>query len=98
MIDGMPGIQEIGVMADWIGYFAAFCTTAALVPQALQVWHTRRTQDLSLVMFLLLCIGLVLWLIYGLILGSMPLIIANGCTLVLAGYCLYMKLTEKSRG
>jgi len=84
-------------MTDWIGYFAALCTTAAFFPQALKVWRTHRTEDLSLSMFLLFCTGVVLWLVYGLILGSTPLIIANVCTVVLAGYCLYMKLTEKSR-
>lgn len=84
-------------MTELIGALAAFCTTAAFLPQALQVWRTKRTQDLSLGMFLLFCTGVVLWLAYGLLLASPPLIAANAATLLLAGYILAMKLTEGSR-
>lgn len=85
-------------MTDWLGYIAAFCTTAAFVPQALQVWRTKRTQDLSLGMFLTFTVGVGLWLLYGIAIQSMPVVLANALTLLLAGYILYMKLTEKHRG
>lgn len=82
---------------DLLGYAAAACTTVAFLPQALQVWRTRRTQDLSLGMFALFTTGVALWLAYGLAIGSAPVWVANCLTLVLAGYILYMKLTEGSR-
>ena len=82
---------------DLLGFVAACCTTVAFLPQALQVHRTRRTQDLSLGMFSLFTTGVALWLAYGLLIGSAPVWIANACTLVLAGYILYMKLTEGSR-
>ena len=82
---------------DWLGYIAAFCTTAAFVPQAWQVYRTRQTQDLSLGMFLLFTTGVALWLWYGVRIGSAPIVIANIFTLTLAGYILAMKLSEKRR-
>lgn len=82
---------------DLIGYVAAFCTTIAFVPQAMTVWKTRSTRDLSLAMFMIFTLGVALWLAYGLMLNSLPIIIANIFTLILAGYILVMKLTEGDR-
>ena len=82
---------------DIIGYVAAFCTTSAFVPQAYRVWKTRHTRDLSLAMFLIFSGGVALWFWYGWRINSTPIIIANLCTLVLAGYILVMKITEGSR-
>lgn len=84
-------------MTDLLGYLAAFCTTVAFFPQALQVYRTRRTQDLSLGMFLLFTTGVALWLGYGVLINSAPIYVANTLTLILAGYILFMKLTESSR-
>lgn len=84
-------------MNDLIGYVAAFCTTIAFVPQARTVWKTRSTRDLSLAMFLIFTVGVALWLVYGLLLGSWPITIANIFTLILAGYILFMKITEGRR-
>lgn len=83
--------------SDLLGYVAAFCTTVAFVPQAWQVHRTRQTQDLSLGMFLLFTAGVALWLAYGVMVRGTPVVIANMLTLLLAGYILAMKLTEKRR-
>jgi MtN3 and saliva related transmembrane protein len=79
-------------LLDYAGYAAALCTTGAYVPQVLKVWRTRATKDISLRMFLVLVTGLALWLTYGVHKGEMPLILANGVTLLLAGTILYFKL------
>ena len=79
-------------LLDWTGYAAAFCTTAAFVPQVLRVWRTRSTADISLKMFLVLVAGLCLWLAYGYGRGEVPILVANGATLVLAGAILFFKL------
>ncbi len=81
----------------WLGYIAACCTTVAFVPQAWQVYRTKRTQDLSLGMFLLFTAGVALWLWYGVRIASAPVAAANAATLLLAGYILFMKATEKRR-
>jgi MtN3 and saliva related transmembrane protein len=79
-------------LLDWTGYVAAFCTTVAFVPQVLRVWGTRSTEDISLRMFLVLVTGLCLWLAYGFGKGEVPIIVANGATLLLAGTILSFKL------
>ncbi|MBR0952457.1 SemiSWEET transporter [Bradyrhizobium canariense] len=75
-----------------IGFAAATCTTMAYAPQAIKVWKTRSTGDISLGMFLVMVLGLALWLVYGLLSGDAPLVAANAITMVLAGGILYMKL------
>jgi MtN3 and saliva related transmembrane protein len=76
----------------FLGLAAAFCTTVAFVPQVVKTWTTRSTGDISLSMFLVLVIGIVLWLTYGTLLGDVPLIVANAITLILAGIILVLKL------
>lgn len=77
---------------DWIGSVAASLTTTAFVPQAWKIWHTRHTADISLGMYTLFTLGVALWLTYGILLASWPIIIANSITLLLAGAVLVMKL------
>ena len=80
------------IETDWLGFLAGAFTTAAFVPQALQVWRTRSTKDISLSMYVVFIIGVGLWLFYGVLLGSLPVIIANAVTLMLAAFVLVMKL------
>jgi MtN3 and saliva related transmembrane protein len=75
-----------------LGLAAAFCTTIAFLPQVIKTWRTRSTADISLVMFLVLVLGIVLWLIYGALLGDLPLVAANVVTLGLAGTILVLKI------
>ena len=79
-------------LSDWIGYCAAFLTTTSFVPQA---WHTFQTKDvsgISLGMYSAFTAGVALWLIYGLMLGAWPIVIANLVTLIFASTILIMKL------
>jgi MtN3 and saliva related transmembrane protein len=75
-----------------LGFAAATCTTLAYAPQCVEVWRIRSTDDISLGMFLVMVLGLALWLLYGLLSGDAPLIASNAVTLVLAGAILFMKL------
>ena len=79
-------------LLDYTGFAAAFCTTTAYVPQVIKVWRTRATKDISLKMFLVLITGLALWLTYGIWRGEVPLMLANGTTLILASTILYFKI------
>lgn len=78
--------------ATLIGFMAATLTTIAFVPQVIKVWKTRSARDVSLGMYALFTIGVALWLIYGLLIGSWPVIVANSITLILAGMVLVMKV------
>jgi len=75
-----------------IGSIAATLTTLAFVPQARLTWKSRRAEGVSLAMYSIFTIGIALWLVYGLMLGAWPVIIANFITLVLAVFILGMKL------
>lgn len=79
----------------WIGLIAGTLTTAAFVPQAVKAWATRSTRDVSLTMFLVLTVGIGLWLAYGLLTRDLPLIAANAVTIVLALAVLVAKLRFK---
>ncbi len=79
-------------MGNIIGFVAAFCTTLAFVPQAIKVYKTKKTDDISFGMFLLMCVGVALWDVYGFIIGSIPVIMANSMTLLLAVYIFIMKI------
>jgi MtN3 and saliva related transmembrane protein len=78
--------------ADWMGTIAASLTTTAFIPQVWQVWRTRHTKDISLGMYAIFTSGVAMWLVYGVLLASWPIIIANSITVCLAGAVLLMKL------
>ena len=78
-----------------LGLAAASLTTAAFLPQVIKTWRTRKTRDISLGMFLVLCLGICLWLVYGILRGDLPLILANAVTLALAGTIVALKLKYK---
>ncbi len=75
-----------------IGMLAAFLTTLAFVPQVIRVIQTRDTHAISLLMYLLFSVGVALWLLYGLLLGLWPVVLANGITLALALVVIAFKL------
>jgi MtN3 and saliva related transmembrane protein len=77
---------------EYIGSTAAFCTTVSFVPQLIRVWQRKSARDISLTMFLLFAFGVGCWLVYGLGIGSGPIIAANTVTLTLALAILVLKI------
>ena len=75
-----------------LGFAAAFFTTFALLPQGLRAIKTKHTKDLSLPMVIMMEIGIIMWLIYGIIINDMPLVFANGVGTIFATINLVMKL------
>lgn len=82
--------------SEILGYIAAFLTTAAFLPQTIKTIKSRDTTSISLAMYVMFTTGIVLWLAYGILIESMPMIIANIITFVLSATILVLKLTEKS--
>ncbi|HEY8355132.1 MAG TPA: SemiSWEET transporter [Methylophilaceae bacterium] len=80
------------IHADLIGFAAAVLTTIAFVPQVIKVLRTRSTRDVSTGMYALFTTGVALWLGYGILVGSWPVILANAVTLLLAGMVLVLKI------
>lgn len=86
----MDNIQLVGLVAGTL-------TTAAFFPQVLKTWKSRSAKDLSLGMFLLFCLGVALWLVYGLMVKDVPVIAANLITLMLAATLLVFKLRWRNQ-
>ena len=79
---------------NYIGSFAATCTTIAFVPQAIKSYRTRDLSGISLPMYAIFTSGVALWLIYGLLKQDWPIIIANAITVALSAMILILKLLE----
>ncbi len=77
---------------DTLGFIAAFLTTTAFVPQAYMVWRTNNTEGVSLGMYGMTVIGIALWLVYGIVTNSMPLMISCSCTFMMSSYILWRKI------
>lgn len=75
-----------------LGFTAATLTTVAFLPQMLQTWRTKSAKDVSYVMLITFILGLFLWLIYGIILGAVPIIAANSVTLIFNLIILWLKI------
>ena len=82
---------------DALGFVAGALTTFAFLPQVLRIVRTRSAQDVSWGMIAMFCVGVSLWLWYGIRLDSLPLIAANGVTLVLVLTMFILKLRLGSR-
>jgi MtN3 and saliva related transmembrane protein len=92
----LEGTVNVIDWSDWIGYSAAVLTTASFVPQA---WLTLRTRDVSGIsagMYAAFTAGVALWLVYGLLLGEWPIIVANAVTVGLAATILVVKLRTEA--
>jgi MtN3 and saliva related transmembrane protein len=74
-----------------IGLSAGLLTTAAFIPQVWKIYQTKSGKDISGRMFWLFSVGITLWLVYGVLLGSIPLIVSNVVTLVLSLTILALK-------
>lgn len=84
--------------ANWItiiGMAAACLTTFSYIPQMIKVIKTKRTKDISVIMYFAIMAGISLWLIYGICLKDLPMILANGISLIFTGTIFILKLKYK---
>lgn len=79
-------------LVDTVGTIAACLTTASFLPQVWLSFKTRDVSGVSLGMYSVFTVGVALWLVYGLLLGAWPIVVANAITLLLALAILGMKL------
>lgn len=75
-----------------IGFLAGTLTTIAFVPQLTKTWRTKSAGDISFLMLLTFCTGVFLWIVYGLLFHSVPVLITNVVTFILAAAILALKL------
>lgn len=75
-----------------LGLIAASLTTISFVPQCWRIWKTRKVDDISFTMYLIFFVGVLFWLIYGLLIKSLAVTLANAVTIVLVSVILGLKL------
>ena len=80
-----------------IGFVAALLTTSAFVPQVIKVWKSKSSNGVSLSMYLVLLVGVSLWGVYGYLIDSMSIIIANTVTGFLQLIILVLSLKNKNK-
>lgn len=79
-------------MAQAVGFIAGFLATVAFIPQVVRAWKTRSTRDLSLLTIVAFTTGVSLWIVYGVLIQSLPIIVWNVVTLALNLAILTAKL------
>ncbi len=77
-----------------LGYLAATLTTFSFLPQAIRIYKTKNTSAISVWMYSIFSAGVFLWLIYGCLIQAWPVVFANGITLLLSLWILWMKINE----
>ena len=82
--------------ANLIGIIAGVLTTTAYLPQVIKTWRSKSVGDLSLTMLLTLASGVFLWFVYGVLIVSVPVIIANAVGFVLVTIMVVLKATLRS--
>tara|TARA_E500000178_G_scaffold319057_1_gene340989 strand:- start:278 stop:535 length:258 start_codon:yes stop_codon:yes gene_type:complete len=80
---------------EYIGFVAAILTTSAFLPQALKVWKSKTADGLSLTMYLVMGTGTLCWLIYGLLIHSPSVIVANSISFSIISFIITFIIRSK---
>ncbi|KJH71391.1 SemiSWEET transporter [Aliterella atlantica] len=75
-----------------LGLIAGTLTTIAFIPQLVKVWRSKSAKDISLNTLVIFNTGVLLWLIYGIYLQAVPIIAANGLTLIFNSIIVWLKI------
>ena len=87
----------LSINADEIvGLIAAFLTTIAFLPQAVKVYRTQSTDGLSLPMYVIMFVGVCMWLYFGLRIESLSVVVANTVTAVMQIFIIFNILKKRS--
>jgi MtN3 and saliva related transmembrane protein len=80
-----------------LGTIAGVLSTSSFVPQVLKAWREGDTAAISKRTYIVNVTAFVLWTLYGLVLGSLPLIVFNALSLALAATILVLKIRGDRR-
>ena len=76
---------------DIVGTLAALCSMASFTPQIVKIWREKDAASVSLRMYVVTVTGFVLWIAYGVLIGSWPVAASNTVCLALSGAILALK-------
>ncbi|MBY0272376.1 MAG: SemiSWEET transporter [Alphaproteobacteria bacterium] len=80
-------------LIESLGLAAGMLTTFSFLPQVIKIWRTRDVSAISLMMYSAFCLGVFLWLLFGIGIGSISMILTNSVTFLFAASILYLKIT-----
>lgn len=75
-----------------LGLVAGALTSLSFLPQLIKIWRSRSAGDISLAMYVIITTGFVLWLWYGIVISSIPVIVANVVTLLISAMIMILKI------
>ncbi len=80
------------LLPEYLGYIGGVLTTLCYIPQIIRVFRLKSAQEISLPFTIMLLIGVIIWLFYGVFLSLTPIILWNGVGVVIVAALLYAKL------
>jgi MtN3 and saliva related transmembrane protein len=80
-----------------VGTVAGICSTGSFVPQVIKAWREQDTEAISKRMYVVTVAAFTLWIVYGLMIESVPIITFNILSLLLSGTVLLLKLRHQRR-
>jgi MtN3 and saliva related transmembrane protein len=83
--------MEKNMLFEAIGYLAATLTTVSQFPQAYKIIKTNDTRSISFTMYLVFMLGVLTWLVYGVLIRSNPMVVANAITILPVAYIFIVK-------
>ena len=87
----------MSIFCEFLGYLAGICVAVAFLPQTLKTIKDKDVSGLSLASYIIYCVGILSWILYGVYLGSEQMVIFNAISLVFAGTITYMIVRYKKR-
>lgn len=93
----MGDINAMAMIAEALGYLAGICTAIVFLPQSIQTIKSRNVVGLSLSTYVIYCIGMISWILYGMYLGSVQMMLFNTISLFFATIVLYLIIADKRK-
>lgn len=78
-------------LTNVFGVAAAVCSMGSFVPQIIKIWRERDASSVSLRMYAVTVTGFTLWVIYGVLIASWPVVGSNVVCLLLSATILALK-------
>ncbi len=82
----------MNIDVDMIGSIAGFLSSITFLPQVIKTYKSKSAKDISLPMFLIVISSVILWLVYGALIGNRPIIYTNSAVLVMGIIMIVLKL------
>ena len=82
---------------EYLGFVAGAITTFSFLPQVIRVFQLKSAYEISMLFTTLLLLGLILWLVYGILFELRPVIVSNAVAAAFVAPLLYAKLKYRQR-